>query len=345
MTIDKEIRCVALYQFEHDKAKLEQLLELIEETQPQVKIRYARTNYYDPTCMEVFLGLHPIGYVNTDDKRYVEPLLRGVDFCVADFLEVYCEKNHAPMIRFLVTVNLDEVKPLVAGVEWDNWVYTFPVMPMTEVLSTLVCAGDMLRDRLVNNIPGIFPTREELVESFVKASLFDMSVETSERYDDLMFYLETSRERNRMLINTLQHGSTVRRTDRMRDKFLLEWWPKFLMSENAKRLCRKFALSLAQRYGEITEDIINQEYLLLKEELVKLPYALYGKVNNIKAFWGGLYYTKIPRQKFLEVLSAMVLYINLKEHIEKSVPFIVEEQKTTYVQIFKSESKATVINN
>jgi len=344
MTTDKEIRAVALQIFQPDAVKLEAQLIQMEKTHPHVRIRYNRNNEYDSSCMEIVLGLNVIGYVNTDDKRYVEPLLRERESCVAEFLEVYREKGHTPIIRFLITVDLDDVESLKAGEEWENWTYSGPVVLELDSLRTVSYTGNMIRDMLVNKTQDESVSAEELIEAFVDASLFDMSVETSIVYDDLLFYLEMSRNRNRQYINALQHGATVRRTDRVRDQFLEKWWPEFLSGEIARRLCKTFVVEMVKRHGSNSKDILIHEYEQLKAQLISLPYSLNEKLKDIKAMWATMYYTKIPRPKFLEVLSAMIVFTKLNATIEDNKPFIVEESRPVYIQNFATGSRATVIN-
>lgn len=344
MTIDKEIRCVALKRFQPDGDKLNAELDMLERIRPEVRIKYRRDNCVDVSCMEIWLGLKVIGYVNADDKRYVEPILRESGSCPARFLEVYREEGHTPIVRFLVMVDLDEVMPIKAGAEWEKWEYTFAVVPMIDDLSTVGFTGDMLKEMLMKGKMDDCMTVDELMESFVKASMFDMSVETTRRYDDLLFFLETSRQRNRNYINMLQQGSTVRRTDRMREKFLQEWWPGFMASEVARRLYKSFATDMERKHGGITEACITMEYDNLHRELMMMPHSLSDDMNDIATMWAKMYYTNIPRKKFIEVLSAITLYTRLKETIEKKKPFIVEETNKTYIQNFESGSNAHVVN-
>jgi len=334
MTIDKEIRAVALKIFHPDEAELDKMLSNLDRIQPIVNVKYAESNPKDPTCMEIMLGLQTLGYVNKDDKRFVEPLLRSNTTCEAQFLEVYREEGHTPIVRFTVTVDLDEVEPLVAGEEWEKFVYSFNRLKMLEELSTVEYTGHLLKDWLQKKKECEYTTLDELVESFISASLFDMSVETSAVYDDMLFYLETGRNRNRKLINNLQRGSTIRRTDRARKKFLTEWWPNFMKGELVKRLCEEFVATLKGKNAELTDDVFMKEYHRLDQELRTLPYDLYTHIDDLNEFWGGLYYTLVPKSKFIDVLSGIVLRTKLKACIDKKVPFIVENQYSQYYQIF-----------
>lgn len=343
MTIDKEIRAVALSCFHMDSDELNKILANMERIRPIASIGYAKDNRKDATCMVVKLGMITLGYVNVDDKRFVEPLLRDKESCEAVFLEVYREDGHAPIVRFTVTVDLDEVLPLVAGEGWKDWSYSFSRLNMPKELSSVEYTGQMLKDWIVRRRESDFNTLDEIVEGFINASFLDISVETSATYDDLLFYLEMSRNQNRELINRLQRGSTSRRTIKAREMFLKDWWPQFLSGDLVKLLCNDFAVSLKSKYTDVNDDILLEEYKRLEQELSKLPNGMYAHIDDINSLWACMYYSRIPKNKFMDVLSGIILHMKLKAYVDCKAPFIVQAQNNQYYQMF-SGGQQNVIN-
>lgn len=326
MTIIKEIRGVAIQRFMPSGMDLTAWLDHIEAKRHRAVIRYQKDDPYDSTCMVMSVDDVDVCYVNSDDKRFVKPLIEksGCEECMADFLEVYRPENGTPILRYTVVVDLDDVEKIVPGEEWSEWDYTGPLLLSIGKINNAEHYYNSIKKAILGGTEGISDATARLIDEFVEATLIDMSIETTKLYDDLLFLLET-RQRNawREYINMLQHASTVRRTDNRRKAFIDNWWPEFLEGEAVNRLCQKFVANIAKEGKMLSEDVIAQYLEELNITLRRLPYDLYMYVDNLKDLWSVLYYTQIPREKFHKLLSALALRDRLQMASRGNMPLIV----------------------
>ena len=326
MTIDKEIRGVALLSFLKTREEVEAVLNKIETEKSVAVIRYSMANSYDATCMVISVDGRDIAYVNVDDKRYVSPLLKEArnGTCEAEFLEVYRPEKGTPIVRFLVTVDLEDVEKLQSGKQWDDWDYDgLQLLRIGNVFDVDFCAACIMK-AVQKGKDGICEETTQMIEKFAEASLIDMSVETTWQYDNILFLLETRhRAVWRDYINMLQHASTVRRTDGKRNVFTQKWWPEFLESEAVNRLCKEFGGVLAKNGEFIGKNVLRKHLKMLNKELMQLPYNLHLCLDDMEELWSVLYYTQIPRDKFHKLLSALALRDRLQRAVDGNMPLIV----------------------
>ncbi len=326
MTIIKEIRGVALLKFLPQGMELTAWLDNIQAKRHKAVIRYQKDNPRDKTCMVMSVDDVDVGYVNSDDKRFVKPLIdrSGCGECEADFMEVYRPEGGTPIVRYTVVVDLDDVEKILPGEEWDNWDYEGPQLLSIGNINNAGHYANSIKKAILSGTEGICDATASLIGVFAEATLIDMSVETTKLYDDLLFLLET-RQRNvwREYINMLQHASTVRRTDNKRKAFIENWWPEFLESDVVNRLCQKFASDIAKEGKMLIPKVIKKYLEELNLALRRLPYDLYMYVDSLEDMWSVLYYTQIPRDKFHKLLSALALRERLQRALAKKAPLIV----------------------
>lgn len=350
MTIIKEIRGVALLKFLPSGVDLTAWLDNIQAKRHKAVIRYLKDNPCDSTCMVMSVDNVDVCYVNSDDKRFVKPLIdkSGYGECEADFMEVYRPENGTPILRYTIVVDLEEVEKIRPGEEWDNWDYTGPLLLSIGNINNAWHYANCIKKAIVSGTEGICDTTTALIDDFAEATLIDMSVETTQLYDDLLFLLETNRRSVwREYINMLQHASTVRRTDNKRKAFIENWWPKFLESDVVNRLCQKFAADIAKKGNMLSPKVNKKNLEELNLALRRLPYDLYMYVDNLRDMWSVVYYTQIPRDKFHKLLSALALRERLQRAVSKKVPFVVNNltiNNKTELNFFK-DSNAVVYTN
>ena len=350
MTIIKEIRGVALQKFLPSGVDLTAWLDNIQAKRHKAVIRYLKDNPCDSTCMVMSVDNVDVCYVNSDDKRFVKPLIdkSGYGECEADFMEVYRPENGTPILRYTIVVDLEEVEKIRPGEEWDNWDYTGPLLLSIGNINNAGHYANCIKKAILSGTEGICDTTAALIDDFAEATLIDMSVETTQLYDDLLFLLETNRRSVwREYINMLQHASTVRRTDNKRKAFIENWWPKFLESDVVNRLCQKFAADIAKKGNMLSPKVNKKNLEELNLALRRLPYDLYMYVDNLRDMWSVVYYTQIPRDKFHKLLSALALRERLQRAVSKKVPFIVNNltiNNKMELNFFK-DSNAVVYTN
>ena len=197
MTIIKEIRGVAIQRFLPSGMDLTAWLDHIEAKRHRAVIRFQKDNPYDSTCMVMSVDDVDVCYVNSDDKRFVKPLIEksGCEECMADFLEVYRPENGTPILRYTVVVDLDDVEKIVPGEEWSEWDYTGPLLLSIGKINNAEHYYNSIKKAILGGTDGICDATARLIDEFVEATLIDMSIETTKLYDDLLFLLET-RQRN-----------------------------------------------------------------------------------------------------------------------------------------------------
>lgn len=326
MTIIKEIRGVALQKFLPSGVDLTAWLDNIQAKRHKAVIRYLKDNPCDSTCMVMSVDNVDVCYVNSDDKRFVKPLIdkSGYGECEADFMEVYRPEDGTPILRYTVVVDLDDVEKIVPGEFWSKWDYTGPLLLNIGKINNAEHHYNAVKRAILSGTDGICDATAKLIDEFVEATLIDMSVDTTKLYDDLLFLLETNKRSVwREYINMLQHASTVRRTDSRRKAFIENWWPEFMVSEAVNRLYQKYMADMA-RQGKIVGKEVNSQYLEeLNTALRGLPYDLYMYVDNLKDLWSVVYYTQIPRDKFHKLLSALALRDRLQMTVNGNMPFVV----------------------
>lgn len=350
MTIIKEIRGVAIQRFLPSGMDLMAWLDNIEAKRHKAVIRYQKDNPCDSTCMVMSVDDVDVCFVNADDKRYVSPLLKEArnGTCEAEFLEVYRPEKGTPIVRFLVTVDLEDVEKLQSGKQWNDWDYKgLLLLRIGNVFDVDFCAACIMK-AVQKGKDGICEETTQMIENFAEASWIDMSVETTWQYDNILFLLETRhRAVWRDYINMLQHASTVRRTDGKRNVFTQKWWPEFLESEAVNRLCKEFGGELAKNGEFIGKNVLKKHLKILNKELMQLPYNLHLCLDNMEELWSVLYYTQIPRDKFHKLLSALALRDRLQRAVDGNMPLIVNNLtviKKTEMN-FQNGSNATIITS
>lgn len=350
MTIDKEIRGNGLIFFLPPGVDLNARLEGLESKKNRAVIRYMRGNPYDATCMVISVDGEDIAYVNADDKRFVAPLLKesADGTCEAEFLEVYRPVEGTPIVRYVVTVNLDDVDRLMPGELWNSWDYDgLQLLRIGDIYNADFCAATIMK-AVRKGAEGICEETGRMIEMFAEATLIDMSVDTTRLYDDVLFLLETRhRAIWREYINTLQHASTVRRTDKKRMAFTENWWPEFLESEVVQRLCNQFGGEMARQGKVLTKSVLKAQLKVLDEVVLRLPYDLHLYADHIDELWSVIYYTQIPRDKFHKLLSALALRARLKRALADEMPLVVTNLKVVrrVENVFQKDSNAIVMNS
>ena len=90
MNITKQIRIGSLQHFRKKESEAEQM-ERFERERPTFIIRRQPSNKYDPEALIVEQGRRKIGYVNSDDKKWIRPLLsKSVVACAVWNSVVWC---------------------------------------------------------------------------------------------------------------------------------------------------------------------------------------------------------------------------------------------------------------
>lgn len=321
MTIQKSIRCVALSRYIPVGVCLEERLSDIEKTLSSAYIRYAGNNAFDSSCMIVSCMGEDIGMVNADDTRYVAPLLRNSIECEATFSRVYRSEGHTPVVFFDVTVDVCDVS-LKPAQEWTNWHYDGVQLQRIGDIASIPFLAEMIKKCVSGGRNVNEAVMGRYIEQFVSASEIDPSVETSNAYDDIIFFMEWKGggvyDRWR---DELQHASTGRRTERRYRYMMEQWWPKFV-ADNAANMSRRLALKMRSEGGEINDKVLEKVYADIDGTLALLPFDMYADVADISRMWGKMFYSHIPQSKFCEVMSALVLHAAFRDAFSGKRPLI-----------------------
>lgn len=316
MKVAKEIRIIALNNYIPKDDLLERLAVIAEEKKPLSLI--LEPNKYDSSCIVAKIGKETIGVVNGDDKRYVTQLLRnGVAFDCLRFLELYNPENETPILRYIALIDLEMVTPIEKGKDWAKWDYSFPVIEKLSGWNTIDYTAGLL-ERILSEGENDIQRIDDLVSDLTSSTLFDISVETTKAYEDLVFMLEMKdSEQKRIWKHILQRASTERRSKKTHTEKLPDWWNKCLASPESKDLRNTFASMVKEKYN-ITADVVplerfQEKWKELEVNLQNLPYGLYEFIDDLGELYHRTFYHNIPRRKLQALMSALILRDWLKK--------------------------------
>ena len=321
MTIQKSIRCVALSRYIPMGGSLEERLSDIEETLSSAYIRYAGDNAFDSNCMIVSCMGMDIGMVNADDTHYVAPLLKDRVECEATFSRVYRREGHTPVVFFDVTVDVGDVL-LQPAEEWANWHYDGVQLQKIGGIADIPFLAQMIKRCVSGGCDADDAVMRRYIERFISASEIDPSVETSNAYDDIIFFMEWKGggvyDRCR---DELQHANTGRRTERRYRHMMEQWWPKFV-ADNTANMSYRLALKMRSEGRELNDSILEKVYADIDGTLALLPFDMYADMSDISRMWCKMFYSHIPQEKFCEVMSALVLHAAFRDAFSGKRPLI-----------------------
>lgn len=317
MLVPKEIRVVGLKHY--IKEDFEETLEAIARNKQLVHVTIKATEQ-DRTCMLVTTPIgKELGVVNADDKRYLEQKFRdGRSYVKMSFLEYDNDGTHTPILRYFVWIETEKVTPILPGEEWKNWTYTFPRFEDIENWGKMRYFAELLLEKLTESEEDT-ETIEQLLDSLQKASTFNISYECSKALEEISSMLEFNRtEKKTEWRNTIQKVSTERRAKKVNEEYMPIWWQEYVNNKSSMDLRVKFVLRAKQKSGTPEKEVLGADIVALMDELEiqlqKLPYDLYRYIGNISEFFEHAYYTMIPYDKLVDVLSALCLRAWLVYH-------------------------------
>lgn len=321
MLVSKEIRIVALSRYLPEGDTLEKHIERIVNEKRTVNIMYDRSNSFDPNCVVAKIGSNVIGFVNSDDIRYIEQLLKkGVAFAKLKYKGLYDDGNSQPILKYSALIDLEDVPKILPGEEWAKWTYNFPLINKIDDWDSVDYLADMLTEYLAES-GDITPEIEDITEQLIKAMHFDISVETTKKIENITFLLEhLQSEKALVLKNNLQRASTSRRSQNTCMNKVPNWYVELLRSDESTELWYKLSNRIKGDKNITTNKIsdvdLKDTLSELNSNLVQLPYDLNIHIDNIAEIYAMAFYSNIPKDKLKELFSALILREWLKLLLE-----------------------------
>lgn len=344
MKIQKLIRIGSLQYFRSKESESEQM-ERMERERPMFTIRQQPSNKYDPGALIVEQGRRKIGYVNVDDKKWIHPLMKqGVgNVCSVRFDRVVWprEEGSSAVLKCKVEIEMDEVEEPEAEVDWGEFRYTFPQLPVTSSMDDLHYALEMLRTKLCGKVEGLDIDVRDLLETVMENCCFDMSHETTGAINEICFALEMQGEEE--WLEMLEAASTHRRSSRGAQE-LREWLQRLMESEEADYQWRCYENEAMRMMGRpwVNPEHLRHDMMEVEQQLLSLPSDLYMHIGEPERLLRSAFYLGITEEKQMELLSALVLRETMRKkttprHMEETPDE--EKEETTAVKVKTIEEK------
>ena len=309
-----------------------QRLSELDETRPRIVLVPEPTNPADPRAVMARVMGKRIGYVDKTQLDMVHSLLHGNGGrpLIASIVEVEARK-HGWLYVALEASGEIPVEPLPKAEDaWKEWTSTIPAIAPDEAYFAREEAEVMLDDVLSKHPIFLAPQSigeasvvdigiiEHYIRLWLESSLHDLSYEarlTREHY--IMRLKETMLQnaaplqetvpRIRALVYELEKQRTAICGQKRSTLRVAGWWKELIQSAEMQHLWNTWMA----RCGEGMEQGLNE----LVTPLKALPYDLYAYIDDKKLFFSRLHYSGVPRAKYWQIVSLMLLRERLQKEL------------------------------
>lgn len=316
----KQISVVRLTDHVPDGLTLDEWLVQLEEAKEDVFVCRAVEIKGNP--LVAMQGEKVIGVVNTNCLRFINQLLvDDPEGFFARFKRVSRSENHHPALRYNVVIDAERIEPIVPDEKWKEWVYTGP--RLRRFISSVSPSAllKQLTKKVMDDDECEYGDVKHLISALQESMLYDMSVDTTDAIDDVMFWLECRRSPEAdKILEELEGATTKRRTQSCRQLFASKVWPEFLCSNVCKEMweyfCRKH-----MKDGKIDDDSLTAAYEKYLGELRDLPYELYMHADDVCKLSSMIFYKHITYDKQIDLFSCLALGFWVKKWQKGEVRF------------------------
>ena len=219
------------------------------------------------------------------------------------------------------------------GSVWEHWTCTLPVLPTIESQFAMMEAEAMLEDALSKST--IEPI-ERYIRLWIDNSLHDLSHEARLMREHYIMRLKelASRfttagheplPRIKVLVSALEKQRTAICGQKRMNLRVNVWWKELLSSKEMEQLWKTWVA----RMGGDNEFSGNE----LDPQLRTLPNDLYAFIDDKKLFFSRLYYSHVPRDKYWQVVSLMLLRERKQSWGRETLPQMEERVNETFTQV------------
>ena len=286
-----------------------QRLRELDEVRPPVVLIPEPSNPADTRAVMARVDGGRIGYVDKTQLDTVHALFQtnGGRPLMAHIESVEAKKHGWMMVQVESKEEVRIEPQNQRGSVWENWTCMLPVLPTIESQFAMMEAEAMLEDALSKST--IEPI-ERYIRLWLDNALHDLSHEarlTREHYimrlKELVSQNATADQElsNRIsaLISAIEKQRTAICGQKRMNLRVDKWWKELLQSKEMEQLWGMWTL-----HNEGNSEPWGNE---LDSHLKALPNSLYAFVDRKKLFFSRLYYSHIPRKKYWQIVSLMLL--------------------------------------
>lgn len=300
----------------------ERLAEL-DKKRPPVILIHDHTNAVWPRAVMARTEGERIGYVANDQLDTIHAILEqnGGRPVMARIDSVEAKKHGWMTVCVETSAELSmgpQKANLGAWQEWSNG--GMPTLPCIESQFVMMEAEVMLEDLFLRLPTSSADTTqisaiEQYIELWIEHSLHDLSNEASlmrEHYILKLKELEDEHATIAALVELLKKQRTAICGQKRLKLRAGKWWKELLASAEMELLWNTWVA----RMGNASEENLAEVEALLRA----LPCDLYAKVDDKGLLFSSLYYTQVPRQKYWQVISLMLLRERLQSLLKAPLP-------------------------
>ena len=286
-----------------------QRLRELDEVRPPVVLIPEPSNPADTRAVMARVDGGRIGYVDKTQLDTVHALFQanGGRPLMAHIESVEAKKHGWMMVQVEskeeVRIELQNQR----GSVWGNWTCTLPVLPTIESQFAMMEAEAMLEDALSKST---IESIERYIRLWLDNSLHDLSYEARLTREHYMMRLKELASRFTMAgqelpshiataVSALEKQRTAICGQKRMNLRINGWWKELLASREMEQLWKTWVA----RMGGDNEFSGNE----LDPQLRTLPNDLYAFIDDKKLFFSRLYYSHVPREKYWQVVSLMLL--------------------------------------
>ena len=297
-----------------------QRLRELDEVRPPVVLIPEPSNPADTRAVMARVDGGRIGYVDKTQLDTVHALFHanGGRPLMAHIESVEAKKHGWMMVQVESKEEVRIEPQNQCGSVWENWTCTLPVLPTIESQFAMMEAEAMLEDALSKST---IESIERYIRLWLDNALHDLSHEARLMREHYMMRLKELASRFTMagqelpsqiatagleplprikvLVSAIEKQRTAICGQKRMNLRINGWWKELLASKEMEQLWKTWVA----RMGDNMEQSMPEMDILLRT----LPNDLYGFLDDKKLFFSRLYYSHVPRDKYWQVVSLMLL--------------------------------------
>ena len=312
-----------------------QRLRELDELRPPVVLIPEPSNPADTRAVMARVDGGRIGYVDKTQLDTVHALFQanGGRPLMAHIEGVEAKKHGWMMVQVESKEEVRIEPQNQCGSVWQKWTCTLPVLPTIESQFVMMEAEAMLEDALSKST---IESIERYIRLWLDNALHDLSYEARLTREHYMMRLKELASRNvtagqeplpriKVLVSALEKQRTAICGQKRMNLRVNVWWKELLASKEMEQLWKTWVA----RMGEDMEQSMTEMDTILRT----LPNDLYGFLDDKKLFFSRLYYSHVPREKYWQVVSLMLLRERKQSWGRETLPQMEERVNVSFTQV------------
>ena len=287
---------------------------------PCISIKPEPTNETDEEAFVARLVSRKIGYVRNTNKykSLAQTALKasGRGYFRARVKEVVIAKDG----YFFIEAETDStaIVPIVHKDHWKEWESDLPLFPLTEDMLCVEDAIMMMKDFLLKEALSTEDEEEllEYTETLIKMAKNALWYEANEGMENIIKAMEAKKgDKMRYMANELEHLLTGLCNESRLKKLRENWLPHLLSTHEAERAWHDW-LHLKDADCHELDSLEMMSWLEdLEIVLSNIPALAPCSYDDEVAMLTRAHYTRIPLNKFRQLLTAFVIKDRLRKHL------------------------------